>query len=194
MTATAVRERPSGFAQCPHFWCIGTYGCTVEDDPDDLVLHEGRPSTVSAVLSAELDVYPFELDHADGSPYSGPLVTLTADDCRRQVVELAPMTALAFSDTLASFASKDVPIGETAMFQGSATPDQFSAATVTIRRLDDVMFEYGNGAPRYMSFGAVEVSIHAPDEAPKPDVVGLDAPTAAQFARYVRACAVEVGR
>lgn len=193
MTA-AVLARPATPLGCPHSWCIQSSTCSVEDEPDEVRCHEGRRSSVKSTIAGELDVYPTEVDYPNGTPHSGPLVAISADETGQKFVELIPATALTFADALTSFASEGTPVGVTATFEGNETPDCLSGATVTIRRLDDVRYEYGNGAPRYIDFGAVEVSIHDPDGDPKPDVLGLSAPDAVHFACCVRACVAEVTR
>ncbi len=190
MTA-ATATRLTLLGNCYKTWCLGAYGCTKED-PGSLRLHEGRSSSVRGTFDATLWVSPLEFDEQDGTPYSGPLIQITVDENARNVVELTPDAACDFAAALAEFAAGHVPVGETASFAGSCTADKPAGTTLTLRRLDDVTFEYGDVGPRYMTFGAVELAFNCPDDDPIHASIGLDAPTAAAFARFVTAVACEV--
>jgi hypothetical protein len=190
MTATLL-ERPTLTAGCSKRWCLASCGCAQDDNhSDDLKLHKGRPSSIHAFGGATVDAEPTEFTEQDGTTtYSGPLVTVNVDDCD---VDLSVAHALDFAATLATYAAGDVAVGSEITFYGTCTPGELSDAALTLRRLEDETLEYGDGAPRYMTFGVVELVATNPDGNPTKCSASTDAPSAAGFARYVAAVAVEV--
>lgn len=185
MTATLTAVR------CPKKWCLAADDCE-HDNSHDQRVHNGRPSMVRSVYSnVDVQVAPTEVTEPDGSPFTGPLVELYIGDAWFQATA---NDALDLAVALADFAAEQVPVGTEVDFYGSNTQDERDGSTLTLRRLSDTPIDIGNVAPRYISFGAVELAIVNANSNPEKCKTGIDAPTAAAFARYIRAAALEACR
>lgn len=184
MTATLTVLPPPLIGSCPKRWCIESDGCMTTTNPHNGFFHYGRYSTVTDNFRRELNVVPSEYVDEENVESAPHVEVSLSDDI---TIDLSTETAWAFSATLAAFAAGKVPVGEEVSFA-----DQYGDASLTLKRLSDEVFEYGNGAPRYMSFGAVELVFDAQREHVANSKAGLSGPDAEQFARFVAGVVREV--
>jgi len=178
--------------ECSRAWCLATYNCT-GNKAGSSRLHEGRRSSFSGAFRGRgIDVYPIEFD----APYivqPRPLVALDISTNGQGAIELEPAVAVRLAEAVASYAAEQVEVGDSVTFEGSDEYGDPTGISISVTRLSDVVFEYGSGAPRYSSFGAVEIAISGKGIG-KPDVIGVDSAIAAQLSRSVAAVAREVTR
>lgn len=173
---------------CRYNWCLAALDCINPTGyPEDLVIHEGRCSE-----NNDLMITPYQFDHVDGTPYSGPRVQFNGCPNGRIVAELTLDDAREAAATLARFAAGEAPVGTAIRFVEGPNVDGERFASITITRDPDETWSYNRRNTDVRTYTSVRITVDNPIDDEDAQDFEFHGPAAATMAREIIAITREM--